>query len=95
MRLIDADKLYEKLLSDTMTTFMVHGGGQYIDSSRVVDAINEATTITYEDLAPHGRWKVRGQDLFCTNCGGESGYNAFGASAFSDYCPKCGAKMDK
>ena len=48
------------------------------------------------DVAPmqHGRWEVRGQEVFCTNCDKESGYNAFGASAFSDYCPNCGAKMD-
>ena len=48
------------------------------------------------DVAPvvHGRWEVRGQEVFCTNCDRESGYNAFGASAFSDYCPNCGAKMD-
>ena len=48
------------------------------------------------DVVPmqHGRWEVRGQEVFCTNCDKESGYNAFGASAFSDYCPNCGAKMD-
>ena len=48
------------------------------------------------DVAPvvHGRWEVRGQEVFCTNCDKESGYNAFGASAFSNYCPNCGAKMD-
>ena len=49
------------------------------------------------DVAPvrHGRWEVRGQEVFCTNCDKESGYNAFGASAFSGYCPNCGAKMDE
>ena len=48
------------------------------------------------DVVPvrHGRWEVRGQEVFCTNCDKESGYNAFGASAFSNYCPNCGAKMD-
>ena len=48
------------------------------------------------DVVPvvHGRWEVRGQEVFCTNCDKESGYNAFGASAFSDYCPNCGAKMN-
>lgn len=60
----------------------------------IYDVLAKAPTLTYADLVPHGRWEVRGQDLFCTNCGGESGYNAFGASAFSDFCPNCGAKMD-
>ena len=49
------------------------------------------------DVVPmqHGRWEVRGQEVFCTNCDKESGYNAFGASAFSNYCPNCGAKMNE
>lgn len=42
----------------------------------------------------HGRWTVKGQDVFCSHCDKESGYNHWGASAFSDYCPHCGAKMD-
>ena len=42
----------------------------------------------------HGRWIVNGQDLFCSHCDKESGHNQWGASAFSDYCPNCGAKMD-
>jgi hypothetical protein len=43
---------------------------------------------------PHGRWEVRGQDVFCTRCDTESLCNPFGASCFSAYCPNCGAKMD-
>lgn len=42
----------------------------------------------------HGRWIVKGQDVFCSHCNKESGYNAFGASSFSVYCPNCGAKME-
>ena len=42
----------------------------------------------------HGRWVVKGQDLFCSHCDQESGHNQWGASAFSNYCPNCGAKMD-
>ena len=44
--------------------------------------------------ARHGEWEVRGQDVCCSVCGGESAYNPFGASKFSIYCPNCGAKMD-
>ena len=60
------------------------------------DAIDMIEDAPAADVAPvvHGRWEVRGQEVFCTNCDRESGYNAFGASAFSDYCPNCGAKMD-
>lgn len=41
----------------------------------------------------HGRWEVKGQDIYCSQCGNESAYNPFGASKFSLYCPNCGAKM--
>lgn len=42
----------------------------------------------------HGRWIKRGQDIFCSECGGESKYTWHGSSSFSNYCPNCGAKMD-
>jgi len=42
----------------------------------------------------HGKWEVKGQDVYCSVCGAESAYNWFGASKFSNYCPNCGAKMD-
>ena len=63
------------------------------NTGSVLRAINRQIAV---DVVPvvHGRWEVRGQEVFCTNCDKESGYNAFGASAFSDYCPNCGAKMD-
>ena len=63
------------------------------NTGSVFRAINRQIAV---DVVPvvHGRWEVRGQEVFCTNCDKESGYNAFGASAFSDYCPNCGAKMD-
>lgn len=43
----------------------------------------------------HGRWVKRGQDIFCSECDEESGYTWAGASRYSDYCPNCGAKMDR
>ena len=47
------------------------------------------------DVAPvrHGRWEKRGQEIYCSECGGESGHTWAGASRYSDYCPNCGAKM--
>lgn len=55
----------------------------------------EIRSLPAADVAPvvHGRWEVRGQEVFCTNCDSESGHNAFGASVFSNYCPNCGAHM--
>lgn len=41
----------------------------------------------------HGRWIVKGQEIYCSECNRESLYNPFGASKFSDLCPNCGADM--
>ena len=48
------------------------------------------------DVVPvvHGWWELKGQDVFCSVCGGESKYTWFGAHSFSIYCPNCGARMD-
>ena len=40
-----------------------------------------------------GHWVRKGQGIYCSECDKESGYNPFGASRFSDFCPSCGAKM--
>ena len=80
-------RTYEKLTRSYVN------GNPYIADWRFDEMIEK---LPATDVAPvvHGRWEVRGQEVFCTNCDKESGYNAFGASAFSNYCPNCGAKMD-
>ena len=40
-----------------------------------------------------GEWIVDGQNVYCSHCKKESGYNWYGASAFSKFCPKCRAEM--
>lgn len=49
---------------------------------------------TIEPEVRRGRWIVRGQDIYCSECNEEGLYNPFGASKFSHFCPNCGAKMD-
>ena len=58
----------------------------------VKDAIK---AIPAADVVPvrHGRWIVRGQDIFCSECNEESAYTPFGGSKFSRYCPNCGRKV--
>ena len=41
-----------------------------------------------------GHWVHKGQGIYCSECGEESGYNPFGASRFSDCCPSCGVEME-
>ena len=55
--------------------------------------VRNAPTIEAEPVR-YGRWIVRGQDIYCSECNDESLYNPFGASKFSDFCPNCGARMD-
>lgn len=103
MRLIDADKLYDKLLYDTTPTFTVNEGGQYIASFRVADAIESAHTLTYEDLVPHGRWVPLEYDGYadgypvwdlweCSECREE---HSGDEDTLTPYCPNCGAKLDR
>lgn len=70
-------------------------GGQFqTDSSHIKDFLNVLPTVDAVEVV-YGRWIVKGQDVFCSHCNKESGYNHWGASVFSDYCPHCGAKMEK
>lgn len=48
------------------------------------------------DVQPvrYGRWIIKGQEIYCSECDTESSYNSFGASQFTRFCPNCGARMD-
>ena len=59
----------------------------------IADSIIAEGATVQEFIEFDGKWIVKGQEVFCSNCNKESGYNAWGASAFSDYCPNCGKKM--
>jgi hypothetical protein len=93
-RLIDANAAKEMIVnhadefSDVLNrrekALLIGGGTSCIDKCPTVDAVEVV----------HGRWIVKGQEVFCSHCDKESGYNHWGASAFSDYCPNCGSKMD-
>lgn len=85
MRLIDADLFNIVTVAGVSDEFVA--GMQY-----VLEKLDAAPTI---DAMPMVRaeWVVKGQEVFCSKCGKESGHNAFGASSFSDFCPNCGATM--
>lgn len=71
-------------------------GARLIPTFRVEQMMHHYLRKATEDsvVVVHGRWIIKGQDVFCSSCNNESGYNAWGSSAFSSYCPNCGAKMD-
>ena len=95
MRLIDADKMRENWLEN--------GENEYVyDTNAVLDSIDSQPTV---DAVPvvHGRWA---KDGTCSNCKElNPTYRANKWSAeFPDfpgnfdhlnYCPNCGAKVDK
>ena len=80
MRLIDADALLAEAMEE--------GAYGYVDAKQIADA----PTIDAV-LVKHGEWITKGQDIYCSACGGESAYTWHGSSKFSAYCPNCGAEM--
>ena len=78
-RLIDADALvYDEIEPDCLVVFKSD-----IDRQPTIDAVP----------VRHGKWIVKGQEIFCSVCEEESSYTWHGSSKFSNYCPNCGADM--
>ena len=82
MRLIDADALIEEALTE--------GAYGYVDAKQIADA----PTV---DVAPvrHGRWETnsdRPDTLICSVC--KCGFDMWKHDPHN-FCPNCGAKMDK
>ena len=92
MRVIDANALVEKAYQHGEHPSVDDLFADGVDAVDVSD-IDEAPTIEAEPVR-HGRWVRKGQEIYCSECGEESGYTWAGASRYSDYCPNCGAKMD-
>lgn len=49
------------------------------------------------DVAPvrHGHWITKMFYTYCSACDNLAKYDNYGQQIESDYCPSCGAKMDK
>ena len=82
MRLIDADALIEEALTE--------GAYDYVDAKQIADA----PTI---DAVPvrHGHWETnsdRPDTLICSVC--KCGFDMWKHDPHN-FCPNCGAKMDK
>ena len=80
-----------EILSEMRSEYNLFGDEEEATRYHVLSwAIKEMNTAPVK----HGKWEVKGQDLYCSVCGMESAYTWHGSSKFSNYCPTCGAKMD-
>lgn len=104
MRLIDADKLRETMYHEafeTDTDMQKWESGCWIRYKMFENAIENAPTIEAEPIR-HGEWAVdtiypSGVKKFhCSVCGQERTVHEKYEGVFrQNYCPNCGAKMDK
>ena len=81
-RYIDADKLYIAAMD---TEFY-----DAADEDVVLELINQQPTADVQEVK-HGKWEFNSDSpecAFCSICGD-------GVTDDSEYCPWCGAKMDK
>ena len=86
MRLIDAEELFNRV-----GQIKPKNKQQYEDVGMFMNMITNSNTV---ERRHKGYWVHKGQEIYCSECGEESGYNPFGASRFSDYCPSCGIEME-
>lgn len=103
MRLIDADALI-KMIKANMDIFcgLLLCRGNVI--SFLFDLIKKAPTIDTVEVV-HGQWETDKEDIAwgnplkkkrCTNCGKRPHFDKVKWEfILSDFCPNCGAKMDK
>ena len=83
MRLIDADALIDKAKKEWV--WEKDEEGKTVPIIRYKDIINAPTV----DAKPNGHWASRIKIFECSECGFACVYPD------ANYCPWCGAKMDK
>ena len=70
---------------------------EHLDDIHIAGAMNAIDEMPNEDVVPvkHGRWINENFYTRCSACGNMAIYDKYGQEVESDYCPRCGAKMDK
>ena len=106
MRPIDADKLKELLLKerDAIPTAVIerygfgvptpyhHGESMRGGIRKALRCMEQTPTLTYADLVPHSRWVCLEPVIGYFACS-ECDHRILRAKC--NFCPNCGAKMDK
>ena len=94
MRLIDGDKLEQRLLDEAARIMADDLYGK--DRQRMVRGLQKAAEICRAaDSVKHGRWKWDGEDYYCSECT-KHAYGSIAEVLEGEYkfCPFCGARMD-
>ncbi len=98
MRLIDADALHEDFMNDLFclkfSSALQGTPRSDIDISNVLERIEDFPTIEAEPVK-HGRWIDDRTSVICGHCNAEYSDEIFMMGDNVNYCPNCGAKMDK
>lgn len=90
MRTIDADELKQTFYDNKKYHEEKHKDSLLIgfDFDKMINVIDDASTINPEDLRPKGKWIKTGKiSVRCSAC------NYLPAENDYNYCPNCGAKM--
>ena len=68
----------------------------HLDDNEMISAMNAIEEMPAADVAPvkHGHWVNENFYTHCSACGNMAIYDKYGQEVESDYCPRCGAKMD-
>lgn len=96
MRMIDADKLKDEIMSWCVVTDDLFGKGRYYEREIVLRAIEESPTV---DTVPvvQGKWEpiFEGADTCkCSVCKSKGFTDSDFGFIATPYCPNCGAKME-
>ena len=91
MHLIDIDS--QEVLKETLCVHTKEYGNLDVLS---LETLRSLSPIDPKDLIPHGKWEWLAGIACCSGCGKPANGDPYdGVLYITDYCPNCGAKMDK
>lgn len=66
----------------------------YISALSAVEGMTAGQPAADVEPVKHGHWVNENFYTHCSACGNMAIYDKYGQEVESDYCPRCGAKMD-
>lgn len=90
MRAIDADALMTEVLKGTIISDDLYGMGIMAGVDSFAKKLEDAPTLTLDDLRPKGRWITQDETFTAFQC---SRCECKNFRQRWNYCPACGADM--